>query len=1048
MKPLKLTIRAFGPYSGKTVIDFEKFGTSGLFLVSGDTGSGKTTIFDAISYALFDKTSGESRGIGSIRSDFADDETFTEVEFVFSHKDEVYKVRRYPDQLRKGKRIDRMVRQTKGVSLYLPGGIEIDSLTDANNTITEILGGLGYDQFKQISMIAQGEFLDLLLADNDKRNDILQRVFDTSFYKRVAELLRYKESELKEQNKDIINLMKQAISDIRCDEESPLYEEIDQYKKEMDVYKTDKTIESLEKLIEYDNHELEVLKKELDEISNKQEALSKEEEMASNINIEIEEKERLEINQKILDDKEPEINILNQKANFSQYALSNIKPYEITKVTAERSKNELEIKINNNISKISKLSQEFSDAKETYNNEMDKEDLRKEISSKIAGLKKSLEKYNELDNYLSARKQEDDYYKKIKEEITKQEFDHKKLIGEEEGLVAIIDSLSNSPIEKIKCKNELDKERESKNKLDGLLILISDLIGLEKDSKKAKEEFDKSEQKYLQSNKEYGDKQSIFLREQAGILALNLQKDEPCPVCGSIEHPNLAALENDAPTEEELNKMKDRTNKLLIIFQDASRVASDLSKELDTKRVSLNQSLLEYKTEGDMENLSQIEEFLFGLSTKINKKISSLEQDYKVISDQLVKLENDKERLTSIREKISTTKESLEKLVKSEVEIERKLYNINYNITSISKELEFPSLDIAKEKLRDLENKLDDLEKKLIKAQKDYHNIDTELKTSKNILANSEESLEAINLDVIEARNEYILAIEKSPLKDEKTYMNHLYNQEEIDKMKKTYSDYIIEKENNLSRLSYLLERTKGKVRINLKDIRDGLIKLKSKRLKIEEVSTITFSKIVRNTEIRIELSKRNKERLRKNEEYLDVSRLSKTANGRLEGKQKVSFETYIQAAYFVQIVKKANERFYEMSGKRYKLLRKEDGNKQRFTGLELDIYDSWTGKVRDVRSLSGGESFMAALSLALGFSDVIQSFSGGIEIDTLFVDEGFGSLDANALEKSIATLAALTSGNRLVGIISHVDELKEKIPNQIVVKKGVRGSFVQEVTM
>ena len=214
----------------------------------------------------------------------------------------------------------------------------------------------------------------------------------------------------------------------------------------------------------------------------------------------------------------------------------------------------------------------------------------------------------------------------------------------------------------------------------------------------------------------------------------------------------------------------------------------------------------------------------------------------------------------------------------------------------------------------------------------------------------------------------------------------------------------------------------------------------------MDEANTITFSRISRNKEIKKELYQRNKERLLKIQEYLEVFRLSRTANGRLEGKQKVSFETYIQAAYFVQIVKKANERFYEMSGKRYKLLRKEDGNKQRFTGLELDIYDSWTGKIRDVRSLSGGESFMAALSLALGFSDVIQNYSGGIEIDTLFVDEGFGSLDANALEQSIGTLSALTSGNGLVGIISHVDELKEKIPNQIIVKKGIGGSFVEDI--
>ena len=206
------------------------------------------------------------------------------------------------------------------------------------------------------------------------------------------------------------------------------------------------------------------------------------------------------------------------------------------------------------------------------------------------------------------------------------------------------------------------------------------------------------------------------------------------------------------------------------------------------------------------------------------------------------------------------------------------------------------------------------------------------------------------------------------------------------------------------------------------------------------------FIRVSANKDIREKLKKQNKQRLVKNQEYLEVASLSKTANGRLEGKQKITFETYIQTTYFSQIINQANKRFYDMSGKRYKLLRKEEGNIRSFTGLELNVFDTWTGKTRDVKSLSGGESFMAALSLALGFSDIIQSHSGGIEINTLFVDEGFGSLDSNALEQSISILSSLTKGDRLVGTISHVDELKEKIPNQIIIKKDIGGSCIEKV--
>lgn len=1046
MKPIKLTMKAFGPYSGVTEVNFEKFGTSGLFLISGDTGAGKTTIFDAISYALFDKTSGESRGINSIRSDFADEDTLTEVEFIFSHKGETYKVRRYPDQMRKGKRVDRLVKQIKGVSLIMPDGREIDTLTEANNMITEILGGLGYDQFKQISMIAQGEFLDLLLADNDKRNDIMQRVFNTSFYKRVAEMLRLKESNLNEQNKEIVSLMKQAIGDIRCDKDSEYFEEISQHKQEKDVYKTEKIIECLEKIINQDKMEEEALKSGLEEISLKHEILSKEEEKGKRINKELEEKEKLEIEKKELEEDEVEIRALNEKASLSQYALSNIRPYETNKVSKENDKKEIEVKIKNNKDMISVLEEKFRKAKETYNNELNKEDYRKDLNSKISELDKSLVKYSELDNYLKDKKIKDKAYKDNKEEITNVKEQVKRLVKNERTLTDEIDKLSNSPIEKIKCENALEKEKESKKNIDGLLRLSEYLISLEERASKAKEDFIKSQDKYLKTSRDFEEKQSIFLREQAGILAQNLQEDEPCPVCGSTNHPKLAIIQHDAPTEAALNKLKDKTNKLLVLAQEASKVAGDLSKELDTKMETLNQGLEDYMIETASKSLVQIKDGLSNISRESNNRIKDLVRQGKEINEQVKKLENDKNQLIQVQEDLEQAKSKLESLLEENNKLEIDLSNIKYTIESISKELEYPSLDVAKKELEKLKTQLKDLEKKLKDAQDNYHKLDRDLSTTRKILEENEESLKLISLELENARKDYIDAIKNSPLKDEETYLSHLHTQAEIDEMKKRYNEHLIKKENNLASINIYIEKTKGKSKVNLEEIRQELESLKEERLRVEAKKVIVFSRIERNTELKEDLLEKNKQRVKKMDEYLDVSRLSRTANGRLEGKQKITFETYIQAAYFVQIVKKANERFYNMSGKRYELLRKEDGNKQRFTGLELDIYDSWTGKIRDVRSLSGGESFMAALSLALGFSDVIQSFSGGIEIDTLFVDEGFGSLDTNALEQSIGILAALTSGNRLVGIISHVDELKEKIPNQIVVKKGISGSFIEDI--
>ena len=1048
MKPLKLIIQAFGSYAEKTEIDFEKFASRGLFLISGDTGSGKTTIFDAISYALFDKTSGESRGIKSIRSDFAGEETFTEVTFKFYHSGSVYTVRRYPDQLRKSKqkvkREDGMVEQKKGVSLEMPDGTIIDKLSDANKAIIEILGGLGYDQFKQISMIAQGEFLDLLLADNDKRNDILQKVFNTTFYQRVADTLRSKESNLKDANKDIVNLMKQAIVDIRCDEDSKFYDQISEYKKEQDVYKTDEIIESLKELIEVDKNQSKDIRNKLEELNSQQIKYANELKIGKITNQEIEERQELEKKQKEIDKREPEIKELKEKANLSQYALSNIKPIETNKISKESQKRQFESRIEDNKKIILELSEQVEISRNVLKQEEDKADSRRILNTKINYLSKSLDKYAELEKNQKNKKTKDGEIAVIDKQVEALSHKSEVLNEKEKEITGEINSLSNSPIQQLECKNKLYKEKGNKEDLDNLLNDIDKLTDLEISSKQAIKEYKTVEEEHKSMNHEYEYKQSIFLREQAGILARDLHKDEPCPVCGSTDHPKLAILQKEAPTEEIIKKLKNNVDKLSAKMHSSSRKSGNLSNEFETRMESLNKNLSRYKIDASNLELKQIYESVLIISNNSNEIINNLEETYKELSDKVAKLEADTNSLVKIKEDMAKTSDDIRVLSDKRNVLKNELYNIKYNIESISKELDFPSLEEAKQILINYETKLKELEKRLKDAQDYYHEVDTSLKTSKGLLRDNEESLETINKDVCQIQKEYIEAIDSSPLKDETTYHKYLYTQKEIDKMKELCSKYDIEKRTNLTSLNYITDKTRGKVKVILEEIQGKLENIKDKKDELEELHTITYNRTSRNEEIKINLQKKNKERIAKNQEYVDVSRLSRTANGRLEGKQKITFETYIQAAYFVQIVKQANKRFYEMSGKRYELLRKEDGNRQRFTGLELDVLDHWTGKLRDVRSLSGGESFMAALSLALGFSDVIQNFAGGIEIDTLFVDEGFGSLDSDALEKSIGILSSLTSGNRLVGIISHVDELKDKIPNQIIVKKGINGSDVE----
>lgn len=1046
MKPLKLIMQAFGPYSNKTEIVFSKFTSSGLFLISGDTGSGKTTIFDAISYALFDKTSGQSRGTNSIRSDFASEDTFTEVTYTFSHKGEIYTINRYPDQLRKGKRIDRMVQQKKGVSIKLPDGKVLDSLTEVNNTITDILGGLGYDQFKQISMIAQGEFLNLLLADNEKRNDILQRVFNTTYYQRVAMKLRYKENELKKENNDIINLMKQFIGDIRCGENSEYFEQVNTYKSDKNVYQTDDIIACLNKLIKEDSKIIDELNSKIKKISAKHIELSKEEENGLNINKDIDEKEKIEKNLEELKAKELEINKLYKKAALSQDALSNIKPLETNKKQKEVSLYETKEKIVKNNIDIEVLSKKIEEAKKVFNQEEDKKSLRDELNTSISELKKSLGKYIKLDKYKKDKNNKDKTLGELIEKFSKLNQELDKLIKTKEDLEKEINDLSNSHVLKIECANKLEKEKNNKKKLDNLYKNIEELIELELSSKKARVDYKKSEEEYQVSSEEYEKNQKIFLREQAGILALDLKDNEPCPVCGATQHPKLAHLQHEALTKTILDDMKAKTSKLLAKLQEASKRSGNLNNLLDTKKEAVSESLFEYDIKTDDKDFEYLKDLVINYREKTDKAIFDLEEEYKSIEKNVNKHEENKKEFKKVEEKIKLVKEKMQDLSESKINLENELNTIVYKIDSVSKELEYSSLNIAKKTLNKFENQLEELEKQYKKAEEEYYKLETKSSNLKTILRENEKALKAYTEEVSQAKEDYLKAIKNSSLADEETYYLHQFSQAKIDEMKEACNNYEIEKRENLARLKVLITKTKNKIKVDLKEISSKLKELRITKEELEEQRTITYNKVSRNEEVKKSLQNKNKERLIKNQEYLDVDALARTANGRLEGKPKITFETYIQAAHFVQIIKKANERFYNMSGKRYELLRKESGNIQKFTGLELDVYDNWTGKIRNVNSLSGGESFMAALSLALGFSDIIQNYSGGIVIDTLFVDEGFGSLDTNVLDESIGTLSSLTEGNRLVGIISHVDELKDKIPNQIIVKKGITGSFIEDI--
>lgn len=1046
MKPLKLTMSAFGPYSGTTIIDFNNLGSSGLFLISGDTGAGKTTIFDAIAYALFEKTSGQTRDINSIRSDFASLEVFTEVTLEFSHKGQVYTINRYPDQLRKSERGKGYAEQKKGVSILMPDGTKIDNRTQVKSIITDLLGGLGYDQFKQIALIAQGEFLELLLADSDKRNDILQKVFNTEFFKRVGTRLREKENKLKGECEDLEKSILQYIEGIKCSEESGKYSTIIELKKAKNMNMVNNILEVLESLIEEDTWIQGELNANINKLENEKDKLIKSEMKGKELNRDLEEKEKLQRKKLELDNKKEEMKILEGKAVLGQKALSHVKPAEEAKLREENYLFQLEAKVSKSMLEKEQQEEQLALNKKAYEEERSKEQIREKLNIYINELLDKLPRYDKLKelsaNLKELLQKEQDTDEKLLLFIKKAEDLERKSKDLEEELV----QLKESPVQYMHALNTLERERADKKRLDGILKDIYRLIQMEKTVTKNQEIFLNYERQFEYWNQEYETKQKAFLREQAGILGKDLEEGDPCPVCGSLHHPNIAKCEAEAPSEAELKKLKEKREQCNEELQQAAIEARESKKELETSFRLIREGIEEFHHFNKEPQIIHIETLIQKLNHEKEECISHVEKKVLLLKKQYERKELCEKELEEIQGKMKDNGTHLEQVKEEKNTLSMSISSCKKDIDYISKDLEFDSLEKANEVIAMKQSLLQELREKFITAEKNYHDTEAKLKTTIGLIREFESQKESTQNTLKEFIKEYLQKIKEAGLKNEAFYKENFLTQEKIDEITLQCRKYELTKREIKAQLDKLKDKTYGKEPVDVEAIQRSIQELKSKKSVLDKSLKEVQNRIMVNKSILSNIKEVEKIREEKSKAFLDVSAMSKTANGRLEGKQKITFETYVQAAYFIKIVEEANKRFYEMSGKRYKLLRKEEGNIQSFTGLELNVYDTWTGKIRSVKSLSGGESFMAALSLALGFSDIIQSYSGAIQIDTMFVDEGFGSLDSEALEQSISILNTLTDGNRLVGIISHVNELKERIDKQIIVKKDIKGSYIEKI--
>ena len=907
MRPLKITMSAFGPYAGEVTLDMQKLGKSGIYLITGDTGAGKTTVFDAISYALYGEASGNYRENTTLRSKYASADTPTFVELEFEYNNEIYKINRNPEYPRPNKRGEGFTKQSANAELVMPDGSVITKIKEVSAKVEEIIG-INKNQFSQIAMIAQGDFRKLLNCETNERSKIFRKIFKTEPYHNIEIKLSSLFNELKRNREKEKSGIEQYINQLKCNENDTLSLELERAKS------GDVLIEDVIKLAG------EIINKDTLEYTKTQKNIE-------SINEEI---EKINSNIKLYE---------NQEATKKAYAKASAKLEEL-----KTKRNECEKAYKSAEAQRERLD-DLTRKINLINSKMPKYDELKSLENSINERAQSFEKSN---NSLKLKQQEITLLEK--------EIDEKsKALEEVKGADLLAQKLT---VQKEEINKKAEALKELKTEIDRCKTEQKNLKNAQSFAKSALDEYGALENEY---NQIY----IAFFNEQAGIIADELKDGEPCPVCGSTSHPNLARKSENAPSQADVESAQNLVKKAQEKADKARDTASALKSRFDEIAA----------------NVKSAAKKLFGTDDNVfddyNSNINALKKEY---DDTLALLKTANEKLNlyqkldkeipKIQEKQKSLSDEISTLNTQKASDEAFISENTKRVTSIKSELDFKSADLAKDKLKEYTNLSNDIKNAIEKSKNDFDDIKSKYDTQKGTKASLEKALKEFK-------------------------------------------------------------------EIDLASLKEKSLKLNEYKKGVDETAKLLYSRIDSNKLLVDNISKKRDILKEYDDKYVWLKALSETANGDISGKEKITLETFVQMTYFDSIIRKANIRLLTMSDGQYELVRRSDAETlKKNEGLALDVIDHFNASSRSVSTLSGGESFMASLCLALGLSDEIQSSNGGIKLDTMFVDEGFGSLDGEALDRALSALTSLSQGNRLVGIISHVDALCDRIDNKIVITK------------
>lgn len=1042
MKPVRIVMSAFGPYAGRAELELERFGGSGLFLITGDTGAGKTTVFDAIAFALFGRASGDNRTGEMLRSDFAGPETKTYVELVFLQKGKQYTVVRNPKYERPKKSGTGTTTEGADAVLTLPDGSVVTGDREVTARVVDLLG-ISYRQFKQIAMIAQGEFQKLLLAESRERAEIFRRVFSTELYRTAQDLLKKREKEARLHCEEIERSILQYISGVVVPE-GEAYRPLAEAVGTGSIHAEEQIVALLEQLEQEDRVSWGGLKKRSEElaavIAGKAAAVAQ----ANSLNRSFERLAAVRSAERELSAREEEMSGREERLAAAEKALYGVRPLELAYLREKAAKESLSDSIRKLKADIAAQTKDAERLQAAFQTEQAKEPEQERRSARIDRLTKALPQYDRAEALAKDTKESSERLSALESETEQLK---QKKGGLEERKAALAGELEQSADTEVRladCRHALELLRTRENSLRGLLEELARFREMHRERSVLQQNFLQAQQRYEESDRVCRRQETAFFREQAGILAADLKDGQPCPVCGSTLHPCRAERAAEAPTEAELKQQKEQTEALRSAAEAASREAGKKNAEISATGEHLHRAAQELlnsvpDTVGKLQTLAQEE--LSACAEEQKRKNGEQSQ----LTTLLERREKNQSLLTEAERSLQDAEAQIAQKTEQKSALTAALAEKTGELAALRTALEYPSRAQALDRIRAEQAALEEQRQNLQQADSRYHAAKNRLESSAAVAADQTARLAAAAAETERAQTAYQEKRADSGFPGESDYRAALCAEQEMDELRRSAAEYREQCGKVRAERARLEEELKEKQPQDPEKLEREQHTLEEERTDTDERLQSVRSRSEANGRTLRLLRQAGEQRRRSEEDYLLVIGLSKTANGELPGKQKLAFEQYVQASYFNRIIAEANKRLRFMTDGRFELLRREEAADYRSqTGLELDVLDNYTGKVRTVKSLSGGESFKASLSLALGLSDVIQSFAGGVEVDTMFIDEGFGALDAESLEQAIRTLNSLTSGNRLVGIISHVSELKERIDRQVVVRKGVSGSTIE----